>query len=149
MIGTEMKVKNGYKKERRTVIIILLALLSFFSLAHFLSIYPRGYSIKKQSGEVLIGKGADIKVVTVNDNVQNELKIASLESRIAHLKTIWYVGLLFTATTILATINFKKLKLMKIITITASMYVVMAIVIIFTYANTLIAIENSISSLIN
>lgn len=107
IIETVMKTGNGNKKERWIVIITLLALLSIFLLTHFLSIYPGGYSIEKQSGEVLIGKGADIKrVVLTNSELLNELKIASLESQIAHIKNLWYVGLLFTATSLIVTINF-------------------------------------------
>lgn len=144
----EMKILNRNKRELWVVIITLLALLSIFSLTHFFSIYPGGYSIEKQSGEVLIGKGADIKRVALNNNVLNELKIASLESKIAHIRNLWYVGLLFTATCLIGTITFKRLMLKKAAIITVSIYVVLAILIIFSYANTISSIENSINNLI-
>lgn len=148
VVSMEMKILNGNKRELWVVIITLLALLSIFSLTHFFSIYPGGYSIEKQSGEVLIGKGADIKRVALNNNVLNELKIASLESKITYIKTLWYVGLLFTATCLIGTFNFKRLMLKKAAIITVSIYVVLAILIIFSYANTISSIENSINNLI-
>lgn len=141
-----MKIQSGNKKERWIVIVTMLALLLIFLLTHFLSIYPGGYSIEKQSGEVLIGKGADIQRVTLSNN--NELKIVSLESEIIHIKTLWYVGLLFTATCLIGTLTFKRLKFKKAILLTASIYVVLAILLIISYANTLSSIENSIMNLI-
>lgn len=132
---------------RWIVIITLLALTSIFLLTHFLSIYPGGYSVEKQSGEVLIRKGADIKRVISTNNVLNELKVASLESKITYIKTLWYVGLLFTATCLFGTVNFQRLMLKKAVIITASLYVVMAILIIFSYASTLSSIENLIYTL--
>ncbi|MCM3711135.1 hypothetical protein [Sporosarcina luteola] len=150
IIETVMKTGNGNKKERWIVIITLLALLSIFLLTHFLSIYPGGYSIEKQSGEVLIGKGADIKrVVLTNSELLNELKIASLESQIAHIKNLWYLGLLFTATCLIGIVNFKRLKLKKAAIITASLYVVLALLIILSYASSISSIEDSINHLFN
>lgn len=149
VVSMEMKILNGNKRELWVVIITLLALLSIFSLTHFFSIYPGGYSIEKQSGEVLIGKGADIKRVALNNNeLLNELKIASLESEITYIKTLWYVGLLFTATFLMGIITFKRLMLKKAAIITVSIYVVLAILIIFSYANTISSIENSINNLV-
>lgn len=147
VIETVMKIRSGSKKERWIVIITLLALTSIFLLTHFLSIYPGGYSVEQQSGEVLIRKGADIKRVISTNNVLNELKVASLESKITYIKTLWYVGLLFTATCLFGTVNFQRLMLKKAVIITASLYVVMAILIIFSYASTLSSIENLIYTL--
>ncbi|MFC5603183.1 hypothetical protein [Sporosarcina koreensis] len=148
-IETVTKTRNDNKKERWIVIITLVVLTSIFLLTHFLSIYPGGYSIEKQSGEVLIGKGSDIKRVVVNNDVLlNDLKAASLESEITYIKTLWYVGLLFTATCLFGTITFQRLMLKKAVIITVSLYVVIAILIIFSYASTLSSIENSINDLI-
>lgn len=93
----------------------------------------------------MIKKGADIKRVALN---KNELKIALLESEITFVKTLWYVGLLFTGTCLIGTVTFKKLMLKKAAIITASLYVVLAILIIFSYVSTISSIENSINNLI-
>ncbi|MDW0114201.1 hypothetical protein QT711_13475 [Sporosarcina saromensis] len=146
IIETVVKVQRGNKKEWWILIVTLLALLLFFLLTHFLSIYPGGYSFDKQSGEVLIGKGADIQRVALSTN--NELKIALLESEIIYLKTLWYVGLLFTATCLIGTLTFRRLKLKKVILLTASIYVVLAILLSISYANTLFSIESLINNLI-
>ncbi|MBB4825575.1 hypothetical protein HNO89_002811 [Sporosarcina luteola] len=132
---------------RWVAVIVSLAVLSIFILTHFLAIYPGGYSLEKQNGEVLIEKGSDIKRATINNSVYNELKIASLESRIKDLKTLWYVGVLFTATTLLTIITFKKLKMKKAIIITASVYVVLAVLYVPRYASTISLIENAIGKL--
>ena len=144
-IETVIKAQNSNKKGLMITVITLLALILFFLLTHFLSLYPGGYSIEKQSGEVLIEKGSDIKRVALNNN---ELKITSLESNIKHIKTLWYVGLLFTATCLIGIVNFNRLKLKKATIITASLYVVLVILIIVSYANTISSIEDTINNLI-
>lgn len=147
IIETVMNKQGSNYKGRWIAIIALLVFLSnIFILTHFFSIYPGGYSIEKQSSEVLIRKGADVKGVVLTNN---ELKIASLESQIAHIKTLWYVGLLFTATCLIGAITFNKLILKRAVFILALLYVIMAILVIVSYAGTISSIENSISNLIN
>ncbi|MFD1206556.1 hypothetical protein ACFQ38_15785 [Sporosarcina contaminans] len=148
IIETVMKIRNENKKGLWVVIITLLSLLLLFLLTHFFTIYPGGYSIEKRSGEVLIEKGANSKGVVLNNNVLDELKIASLESKITYIKTLWYVGLLFTATCLMGTVTFKRLMFKKVAIITVSLYVVLAILIIFSYVSTISSIENSIIDLI-
>lgn len=148
IIETVMKIRNENKKGLLAVIIILLSLLLLFLLTPFFTIYLGGYSIEKGSGEVLIEKGANSKGVALNNNVLDELKIASLESKITYIKNLWYVGLLFTATCLIGTVTFKRLMYKKAAIITVSLYVVLAILIIFSYASTISSIENSIIDLI-
>ena len=126
----------------------MIVLLSIFLLTHFLAIYPGGYSLERQNGEVLIEKGAEINRIAINNSVLNELKVASLESIIKDLKTLWYIGVMFTATCLLGIINFKKLKMKKAVILIAMLYIVIATFTISKYVSTTYLIENSIKSLI-
>ncbi|MCG3089745.1 hypothetical protein [Sporosarcina cyprini] len=144
-----MNIQHEKKKVRWIVVCTLVAVVSIFLLTHFFAIYPGGYSLEKQNGEVLIAKGADSNRVAIDDSVNSELKITSLESNISYLKTLWYVGVIFTATVLLGLFTFHNLKMKKAVIISASLYIVMAILIIFNYSSVITSIENTIQHLLN
>ncbi|GKV56430.1 hypothetical protein NCCP2222_23770 [Sporosarcina sp. NCCP-2222] len=148
-VETIMNIQHEKKKVRWIVVCTLVAVVSIFLLTHFFAIYPGGYSLEKQNGEVLIAKGADSNRVAIDDSVLSQLKIATLELQINDLKILWYVGVIFTATTLLVLFTFSNLKMRKAVIIIASVYVGMAILVFLQYSSMLSSIDNSIQRLLN
>jgi len=143
-----MSIDIPNKRPNLFVALILILLIVFTLLIFLFNFYPGGYSFKESNDGVLIEKGIFKKeAFNFTSTNKNELTLALLKNNINHLKTLWYVSLIFLANILISAITFIRLKSKVPFVVLSVVFIALAIMVFSSYVKDIDYINSLISKL--
>lgn len=144
----KMTIEFTDKKHRLFTILLLIILLIIVSLSSLFNFYPGSYSFEASNYQVFIENGT-LKKESYNFTItkDNELRIALLKNEINHLKTLWYVSVLFIGTILIGLANFLRVNSKIAFTITLLVFISVVILTFPSYMDSINYIETLILNL--